>query len=121
MQMAYGANQYKKQEILGASPLRLVIMAYDLAIRACDKQDFQTAVKAITALRDALDYDYAEVAAGLLSLYQWCLDCIRKGDYDSAKKTLVELREAWANVEKQLNTVSEPSSQTGISPALQSA
>jgi flagellin-specific chaperone FliS len=100
-QAAY-QKQYRQQDIMNASPLRLVIMTYDLAIRACEQQDFPKAVKTIGALRDALDLDYPEVAAGLFRLYQWCLDCIRKGDYVSAITTLTELRGAWAATEQQL-------------------
>ena len=98
-----GGSEYKKNEVLGASPLRLVIMAYDLAIKACDQKDVATAVKAISALRDSLDFEYAETAFSLLSLYQWCVDCIAEGDFLAAKNTLVELRDAWATVERNLN------------------
>jgi flagellin-specific chaperone FliS len=103
MPTAYGASQYKKVDVESASPVRLVVMAYDLAIRACDQKDFETAAKAVDALRSALDFDYAEVAGGLLALYQWVMDCLRARDFDSAKTTLTELREAWATVEKRLN------------------
>jgi flagellin-specific chaperone FliS len=100
-QAAY-QKQYRQQDIMNASPLRLVIMTYDLAIRACEQQDFAKSVKTIGALRDALDLDYPQVAAGLFRLYQWCLDCIRKGDYASAIVTLTELRGAWAATEQKL-------------------
>jgi flagellin-specific chaperone FliS len=100
-QAAY-ANQYKKQEVISASPLHLVIMAYDLAIRSCERQDFNKAVTTISALRDCLDLDYPEVSNGLFSLYQWCLDCIRKGDYASASTTLNELRGAWVATEEKI-------------------
>ncbi|MCE1252379.1 MAG: flagellar protein FliS [Anaerolineae bacterium] len=100
----YGASQYRKIDVESASPVRLVVMAYDLAIRACDQKDFETAAKAVDALRNALDFDYAEVAGGLLALYQWVMDCLRARDFESAKSTLVELRDAWATVEKRLNS-----------------
>jgi flagellin-specific chaperone FliS len=95
-------NQYRKQDVMSASPLRLVIMTYDLAIRACEQQDFAKAAKTIGALRDALDLDYPEVSVGLFRLYQWCLDCIRKNDYASALTTLTELRTAWAATEQTI-------------------
>jgi len=95
-------NQYRKQDVMSASPLRLVIMTYDLAIRACEQQDFAKAAKTIGALRDALDLDYPEVSVGLFRLYQWCLDCIRKNDYASALATLTELRTAWAATEQTI-------------------
>src|SRR5512134_1319978 len=95
-------KQYRKQDVMSASPLRLVIMTYDLAIRACEQQDFAKAAKTISALRDALDLDYPEVSVGLFRLYQWCLDCIRKSDYASAITTLTELRSAWAATEQTI-------------------
>jgi flagellin-specific chaperone FliS len=97
----YGINEYRTQDVMGASPVHLVVMAYDLAIVACEKGDFMRATKAISVLKDALNFDYASVAVGLFRLYQWCLDCIRQGDYDSALQTLQELREAWATVERR--------------------
>ncbi len=100
-QNSYRTQEYRTQEVMGASPIRLVVMAYDVAIQACEAQDFGRATRAISLLRDALNFDYAEAAAGLFSLYQWCLDCIRQGDYASALQVLRELRGAWATVEKR--------------------
>ncbi len=115
------SQEYRKQEVMGATPLRLVIMAYDLAIRSCDQEDFETAVKAVSGLRDALDYDYADVALNLLSLYQWILDRLRKGDYAEARKNLVELRDAWMTVEKNLNAGVGSSVRQGASLAVRAA
>ncbi len=92
-------HKYREQEVMGASPLHLVVMAYDVAIRACEREDFERAVQAVGALRDALDFDQADAAMRLFRLYQWCLDCIRSGEYGAALKTLRELRAAWAAVE----------------------
>jgi flagellin-specific chaperone FliS len=107
-------NQYRKQDVMSASPLRLVIMTYDLAIRACEQQDFAKAAKTISALRDALDLDYPEVSVGLFRLYQWCLECIRKSDYASAITTLTELRSAWAATEQ---TIAAKQSRVNTTPA----
>jgi flagellar secretion chaperone FliS len=95
-------KQYQQQDVISASPLRLVIMTYDLAIRSCEQQDFTKAVKTISALRDALDLDYPEISTGLFRLYQWCLDCVRKGDYASTLNTLTELRGAWVATEQKM-------------------
>lgn len=95
-------KKYKQQDVMNASPLRLVIMTYDLAIHACEQQDFAKAIRTISALRDTLDMDYPDVAVGLFRLYQWCLDCIRKSDYASAVATLKELRDAWATTERTI-------------------
>jgi flagellin-specific chaperone FliS len=99
----YSTQEYRQQDVMGASPLRLVIMAYDLAIRSCEQQDFEKATRAISVLRDALNFDYPEVSVGLFRLYQWCLESIRHGDYASAKSTLSELREAWSATEQTLS------------------
>ena len=104
----YLRQEYRSQEIMGASPLHLVIMAYDVAIRACYNKDFEKSTRAISLLRDALNFDYPEVAVGLFRVYQWCLDCIRQGDYEAASKALSELRDAWKQTEQ--NLTEKPSS-----------
>jgi flagellin-specific chaperone FliS len=117
MQKYYEAKEFRKQKVIGASPMRLVLMAYDLAIFACERRDFDRATKAVSVLRDALGYDYGDIAVGLFSLYQWCLDCIRKEDYNDAVKTLRELREAWAIAENKLSTLSQKDEGGGINSA----
>lgn len=102
MYTAYRAQEYRQQEVMGASPLHLVVMTYDVAIRACEQQNLARAAQAVSLLRDSLNFDYPEAATGLFRLYQWCLDCIRAGDYAEALKTLRSLREAWVTVEKTL-------------------
>lgn len=107
MQMAYGALQYRQQDVESASPVRLVVMAYDMAIRACDQEDFETGYKAVVALRNSLDVSYPEFVTGLLRLYQWVIDSMRTQDFDAAKSVLIELRDAWSTVEKRLNGIEE--------------
>ncbi|MBI9044055.1 MAG: flagellar protein FliS [Anaerolineaceae bacterium] len=107
MRTSYGASQYKKMDVEGASPIRLVVMAYDLAILSCDKEDFETAAKAVGALKNSLDFDYPEASGGLLAVYNWALELLRKNDFSSAKNILLELREAWAVIEKRLNIASQ--------------
>jgi flagellin-specific chaperone FliS len=99
----YRNQEYRQQDVMGASPIRLVVMAYDMAIKACEQQDFTRSTRAISALRDALNFEYPDVSVGLFRLYQWCLDCIRQGDYSSAMTTLRDLRGAWAQAEKRLS------------------
>jgi flagellin-specific chaperone FliS len=104
MYQAYRNQEYRQQEVMGASPIRLVIMAYDLAIRACEQKDFEKATKTVSVLRDALDFEYADVSMGLFRLYQWCLDSIRSGDYATAISTLRELRDAWKVTEQRMTS-----------------
>ncbi|MCL4559618.1 MAG: flagellar protein FliS [Chloroflexi bacterium] len=99
-------QEYRQQDVMGASPIRLVVMAYDLAIQACEQKDFEQATRAITVLRDALNFDYPEVSVGLFRIYQWCLDCIRQENFGDARETLRELRDAWSVTEKRLSTPS---------------
>jgi flagellin-specific chaperone FliS len=118
------AQAYKMQEVMGASPLRLVVMAYDVAIRACEAKDLARGTQAVSLLRDSLNFDYAEASLGLFRLYQWSLDCMRQGEWDEALKVLRELREAWTTVEKQLAAGSTvkmpvlPSLPAGVASAL---
>ena len=103
--MAFGAQEYRRQEATGASRIHLVVMAYDVAIVACEKRDGHRASEAVTALRNSLDLTQDEPAAGLYRLYQWCLGCINNKDFDGALSVLRGLREAWAAVEKRQNTL----------------
>jgi flagellin-specific chaperone FliS len=110
-QASYRSQEYRTQDVMGASPIRLVVMAYTLAITACEQQDFERATKAISVLRDALNFDYPEVSVGLFRLYQWCLDCIRQGDYKSVISSLTDLRSAWSQTEKNLSPLAAPTVQ----------
>lgn len=107
-QPTYQNRQYRQQDVMGASPIHLVVMAYDVAIRACEKQDFEKAVKTIALLRDALDFDYPEVSMGLFRLYEWCSACLRNGDFATAANTLMELRTAWRKAELSLSPAANP-------------
>jgi flagellin-specific chaperone FliS len=102
-QSTYQSSQYRQQDVMGATPIHLVVMAYDVAIKACEKKDFEKTAKTIGMLQNALDFDYPEVSMGLFRLYQWCLECIRKGDFGSAASTLMELRAAWRKAELNLS------------------
>lgn len=98
---AYQAK-YREHDIMNASPIHLVVMVYDVAISACEEKDLTRATRAVSVLRDALNFDYPE-AAGLFRLYQWAMECMRDGDYDNAISVLRDLRESWATVEARLS------------------
>jgi flagellin-specific chaperone FliS len=103
MQTAYSRQNYREQEVMGASPLHLVVMAYDVAIQACEQKNMPRATQAISLLRDSLNFDYGDAATGLFRLYQWTLDCVRSDNYTDALKVLKDLRSAWSTVEKRLS------------------
>lgn len=92
------AQEYRQQAVAGAGPLHLVIMAYDVAITACEQRDFSRATRAIGLLRDSLEFEKNPLAPRLFGLYQWCLECVRGENYSPALKTLRSLREAWATL-----------------------
>ncbi|MCJ7532284.1 MAG: flagellar protein FliS [Anaerolineales bacterium] len=100
----YNAFQakYREQDVMNASPIHLVVMVYDVAISACEDKDLDRASRALSVLRDSLNFDYAE-SAGLFRLYQWIMECVRNDDYENAMSTLRELRDAWSTVESRLS------------------
>ncbi|MEI7987947.1 MAG: flagellar export chaperone FliS [Chloroflexota bacterium] len=116
MYSAHQAAKYRENDIMNASPIHLVVMVYDVAIAACEEKDLSRATRAVSVLRDALNFDYQE-AAGLFRLYQWVMDCVRESDYDNAISVLRELRDSWSTVEARLSGTPPP---TNTPPAQQS-
>lgn len=117
MVRGYQAQEYRRQAVMGASPLRLVLMTYDIALQACEQRDFPRAAQAVGLLRDALNFDAGEAAVGLFRLYQWCLDCLRNGEFEEAAKVLRELRQAWATVEARQAAMATVPVETGLGQA----
>ena len=89
MQQGYSGQEYRAQDVTNASPIRLVVLAYDLAIQSIEKGDFVRASQAVSVLRDALNFDYPEASVGLFRLYQWVLDSLRAGDNTAALGVLM--------------------------------
>ena len=87
---------YRQTQVGYASPGELLLQAYDIAITACGREDTQRATAALVELINALDFEYKEVAVGLLRLYNYCLDQIKKGQFGEARNILSELRATWA-------------------------
>jgi len=93
---------YRMNQINGASPLDLLIMAYDVALASCGQQDLARLTRALGVLRDALDYSYdSEIALGFFKLYQYCGDLARKGEFDEAATLLRDLRNSWAQIREK--------------------
>ena len=98
-------QQYRTQTAENASPVRLVVMALDAAILACEKHDLARGTHVVSTLRDALNFDEEEAAMGFFRLYQWVLECMRHGEWEHALRVLRELRGSWAEIERRANTV----------------
>jgi flagellin-specific chaperone FliS len=54
------------------------------------------ASKGIVELMGSLDLDYQEISGRLFSLYEYCLDLVKKGEFDQACKVVTEMRHMWA-------------------------
>ncbi|MGQ9674927.1 MAG: flagellar export chaperone FliS [Chloroflexota bacterium] len=91
-----GVATYRRNQVTYASPQELLLKLYDIAIGACRRRDGDQARGAVVELVDSLNFEYAEVAAGLLRLYNYCLELIGGGQFDDAERILAELRATWA-------------------------
>lgn len=124
--MAYGnqsLDQYRKTAITTASPLQLVVMLYDGALRfmhqgkqaiidgnlAEQNEKLQRAQRIISELTACLDMEQGgEIAQNLFALYDFAYNRLvtanleDRADYvDQAIKVFSELRESWVQVEAQ--------------------
>jgi len=96
------AQTYRMNQVNNASPLDLLIMGYDAALASAGQRDLERFTRAVTVLRDSLDFSYdADIAMGFFRLYQYCADLARQGEFDEAATYLRELRDSWDQVRKQ--------------------
>lgn len=117
------ALEYRKQAVTGASPVGLVVMLYDGALRFMEAgkasiknrdleaqdRNLQRAQKIVLHLMGTLDHDNGgEISTNLLSLYTYVLDQLVKANIydqadrvDEAIRTFSELRQGWAQLEEQ--------------------
>ncbi|MBM4423071.1 MAG: flagellar protein FliS [Chloroflexi bacterium] len=98
------AKEYRYQEIMTASPVQLLIIAYDVAIGGCQTRDLERTTHALSVLSNSLDFSQRELAYRFHSLYQWCGELARQGKWDEAAAILRDLRNAWAQADQQTNT-----------------
>jgi len=95
------AGAYVTNEILDASPQKLIMKIYDFAILQCKNENLEKTNKALTELINALRFDtkeVAEISIGLKKLYEFCQDQMRKKNHDIVLQILIELRETWNKV-----------------------
>jgi flagellin-specific chaperone FliS len=96
------ANAYRKTKTDFASPVELVVMAYDLAIRAARSGDTKLFLRAIGSLKDSLDSKHGpeseKLAGRLLALYIYSEELVARGRGVEAARLLEELRDAWRQV-----------------------
>lgn len=95
------ANAYVANEILDASPQKLIMKIYDFAITQCKNKNLEKTNKALTELINALRFDgeeVSEISTGLRKLYEFCQDQMRKKNYDIVLQILTDLRETWNKI-----------------------
>lgn len=124
--MAYEriTREYRKNAVNGASPLQLVVMLYDGALKFMEagkkgmidgdrekqNQNLQKAQKIIMELMSCLDMkEGKEIAQNLLSLYSYVLNELVVGNMSDDKdaidrsiKVLTDLRESWRQIQESL-------------------
>jgi flagellar protein FliS len=97
-------NQYVTNEILNATPEKLIMKVYDFAIINCQKHNMLKTNEALQVLINALNFEHPEakeISFGLLRLYRYCQDQMRKNKYDDVYKVLSELKETWETALKK--------------------
>jgi flagellin-specific chaperone FliS len=98
------ATLYKERQIMTASPLDLVVLAYDAALMGCAAKETWRALEALSELRKGLNWEAApEIAPRLQAIYEFCEECVRKGDFEVTTRILRELRETWVEVRRRVN------------------
>ena len=97
-------NNYLVKEILEADPKQLILKIYDFAILNCQRKDLAKTTQALQELINALkfeDENISSISIGLLRLYQYCQDQMRKKNYDIVYKILTDLRSTWITIFNQ--------------------
>jgi flagellar secretion chaperone FliS len=124
-----GAQAYRQNAVIGASPVQLVVMLYDGALRFMEEgkkamlerdhdtqnTKFQRAQNIVMELISTLDIrNGGEIATNLLSLYTFVLNELTEGNIydrteniDNAIRTMGELRDGWAQIERAPKNVVE--------------
>lgn len=122
--MAHGrfVQEYQKGAVNGASPIQLVIMLYDGALRFMEagkhamtqgdlerqNANLQKAQKIVMELMSCLDMERgAEIATNLLALYTYALNELVEANMkdqpdgvERAMRVFSELRESWVEIDK---------------------
>lgn len=88
-------NPYLSQQILTASPKKLISMLYQLGFKSCRTKDKGKAAKVLVELMSALDFDRREIAAPLFDQYRYALDLVHNESFDYPKLMFKELLQVW--------------------------
>src|SRR5690625_7300349 len=89
---------YQRQAVANASPIQLVVKLYDLLLQATWREDGKKVREILSTLITGLNFDH-EPADQLFSLYRYCQDLSRKGDFEEIREILDHLRVTWREVD----------------------
>ena len=76
-------------------PELLILNLYDLGIQFCATRQKEKVRKVLVELINALNFDYADLAASFYNLYQFALNQVEAENYDEALEIFQGLRSAW--------------------------
>ena len=91
-------NQYLTNDIQGASPEQLIMKIYDFAILNCRRQEMLKTNEALQVLITSLNFENEaakEISVGLLKLYQYCQEQMRKKKFREVEIILTDLKNTW--------------------------
>jgi flagellin-specific chaperone FliS len=91
---------YKKNEVMGMTPVQMILKLYDYVIVNCKIHDAGKVNAGLTQLIAALNFEYKDVALGFFKIYRYCQERARKGEFDEVIELIGELRSAWAQAFK---------------------
>jgi len=94
------ANPYLTQKIMSASPDQLIAYIYEAGATACATKDRYKAARAVSALIQALNFEYKETATTFFNVYRYLNRLIIKGRFDEARDVFVELKNTWSKAFK---------------------
>lgn len=89
------AKSFRNEEILNASPEKLMLKVYNYTILACKKKDRDKASDGLVELINSLNFDYEEPAVGLLGLYRYCLSNLNEEGFNQVADILNDLKGTW--------------------------
>ncbi|MBI5730577.1 MAG: flagellar protein FliS [Ignavibacteriales bacterium] len=91
-------NLYLTNDIQSASPEQLIMKVYDFAILNCQRHEMIKTNEALQVLVNALNFENEaakEISLGLLRIYVYCQEQMRKKNFREVQKILTDLRDTW--------------------------
>ncbi|MBP3191973.1 flagellar export chaperone FliS [Natronogracilivirga saccharolytica] len=93
--------QYQRQAVMNASPIKLVVKLYDLAIQSTYREDDKKLREILSTLIKGLNFDH-QPADQLYSIYRYCQDLSREKKFEEIREILEPIRDAWEESASQV-------------------